>query len=75
MASPLSDLLATLPGPIPFADFTVRARAAGLRPEGWLGEKHAGKLHTWITTDGVLMIGMPQAAPQAAPQTRQQNTR
>ena len=43
-------------GSMVFNDFVVQARAAGLRPEGWLKEKQAGKVVTELQPDGTLVI-------------------
>lgn len=52
---PLQEFL-TGKGNVVFATFVADARAAGLRPEGWLKEKQAGKLESELLPDGSLVV-------------------
>lgn len=48
---PLSEFLQGK-GDVDFDQFVADARAAGLRPDTWLKEKHSGKLETELLPDG-----------------------
>lgn len=52
---PLSDYLSGK-GDVEFQQFVIDARAAGMRPEGWLKEKQAGKLQSELLPNGTLVI-------------------
>lgn len=53
--NPLVELISE-GSPMPFADWVVAARAAGLRPDTWLRLKRGGLLHTFLDGEGNLFI-------------------